>query len=60
VASARTSFHYSSAKAERELGWSHRSAEAMWLETIDGEIELLKRRTRRDLVSRLSPIEIVA
>jgi dihydroflavonol-4-reductase len=57
VASARTSFHYSSAKAERELGWSHRSAQAMWSEAFDGEFELLKRRTSRNLVSRLNPIE---
>lgn len=58
VNTGRISFHFSSAKAQCELGWSHRSAEAMWLETFDGEIELLKRRPRRDLVSRLSPVEI--
>lgn len=58
VQAARASFHYSSAKAERELGWHHRSAEAMWLGTIDGELQLLeRRRPKRDVVSRLNPVE---
>lgn len=57
VHAARTSFHYTSAKAQRELGWTYRSAEEMWLGTIDGELELLERRTKRGLVSRLNPLE---
>jgi dihydroflavonol-4-reductase len=57
VHAGRTSLHYTSAKAQRELGWRYRSAESMWLGTIDAEIELLNRRSRRDLVSRLNPLE---
>lgn len=49
---------YVSDKAEQELGWQHKNAEAMWLETIDGELELLAKRTKRDLVSRLKPVEL--
>jgi len=57
VQTARTSMYYTAAKAQRELGWTHRSAEAMWLGTIDAEVELLRRRSRLDLVSRLKPLE---
>jgi dihydroflavonol-4-reductase len=56
VQAARTSLHFSSAKARRELGFNSRSAEAMWLGAIDGELELLHRRTTKDLVSRLNPL----
>jgi dihydroflavonol-4-reductase len=55
VTASAGSLHYSGAKARRELGWTHRTAERMWLDTIDGEMELLRRRTRRDLRSRLRP-----
>ena len=40
-------------KAQRELAWTHCSAEAMWLQTLDGEIELGKRRGKRGLLERL-------
>jgi dihydroflavonol-4-reductase len=56
VQAGRTSMYFSSAKAERELGWAHRSAAAMWLDTLDAELELRTRRPRRDLVSRLNPM----
>jgi dihydroflavonol-4-reductase len=47
----------SSAKAQRELGWTYRPAKEMWLEIIDQELELLAQRKKRDLVSRLKPVE---
>ncbi len=58
VRGATASLYYSSEKAQRELGWSHRSAQEMWLTTIDSELELLARRKKRDLISRLKPVEI--
>lgn len=56
--SAAASTYYLSDKAKRELGWQHQSAKEMWFKTIDGELELLKRRQKRDLVSRLKPLEV--
>jgi dihydroflavonol-4-reductase len=53
-----TNFNYSSEKAKRELGWTHRSASEMWFNTIDGELELMLKRKRRTLTSLLNPIEI--
>ncbi len=58
VRGSTASLYYSSEKAQRELGWSHRSAQEMWLITMDGELELLARRKKRDLISRLKPVEI--
>ena len=57
VRAAAMSLYYKSDKAKQELGWHHLGAEEMWLKTIDGELELLKRRKKRDLVSRLRPID---
>ena len=57
VRAGSINLYYVSDKAEHELGWQHKNAEAMWLETIDGELELLVKRTKRDLVSRLKPLE---
>jgi hypothetical protein len=48
--------NYSSAKAQKELGWTYRSAKQMWLETIELERELMKKRQKRDFVSRIKPI----
>jgi dihydroflavonol-4-reductase len=50
----------SSAKAKRELGWTYRPAEQMWDDVIDGEIELLANRKKRDLLTRLKPVEMDA
>ena len=55
--SASVSLNYSGAKAQRELGWKCRPAREMWLGIIDRELELLARRKKRDLVSRLKPLE---
>ena len=55
--SANFSMNFSSAKAQRELGWTYLPAREMWLGIIDREIELLARRKKRDLVSRLNPVE---
>lgn len=55
IAEATISTNYSSAKAQRELGWSYRSARAMWLDTFAGEYALLAQRRRRGLLARLQP-----
>jgi hypothetical protein len=59
VRAASTNLYYSSEKAKRELGWTHRSAEAMWFATIDGELELLSRRKGQNLIQRLKPLDAV-
>ena len=55
--SASMYLNYSSAKAQRELGWVHRPARDMWQSIIDQELLLLANRKKRDLVSRLKPVE---
>jgi nucleoside-diphosphate-sugar epimerase len=57
--SASVSMNYSSEKAKRELGWTHLPAKEMWLGIIDRELELLAGRKKRDLVSRLNPVETI-
>jgi hypothetical protein len=57
ASAASISMAYSSLKAQRELGWTFRPAKEMWPEIIDGEIELLAGRKKRDLVSRLKPVD---
>jgi len=57
ASAASISMVYSSAKAQRELGWTYRPAKEMWLDTIDQELKLLAQRKKRDLVSRLKPME---
>ncbi len=58
VIGGSTNWYYTSQKAERELGWTHRSAETMWLETIDGELELLSKRRGQNLLQRLKPLDV--
>jgi len=36
-----------------------RSVEAIWLATIDGELELLSRRKGQNLIQRLKPLDAV-
>jgi len=55
--SANFSMNFSSAKAQRELGWTYVPAREMWPGIIDRELELLASRKKRDLVSRLKPVE---
>ncbi len=55
--SANVCLNYSGAKAQRELGWTHRPAKKMWLDIIDQELHLLAARKNRDLRSRLKPVE---
>lgn len=55
--SASVSLNFSSAKAQRELGWTYRPTKEMWLDIIDQELKLLASRQKRDLVSRLKPVE---
>jgi len=59
VVGGSTNWRYSSDKAKRELGWTHRSAEAMWNATIDGELEMLSRRKDQNLIQRLRPMDKV-
>lgn len=59
VTASSTNWNYSSAKAEKELGWRFRSAEEMWATTIDKEIKLLSKRKHQNLLQRLKPLEIV-
>jgi len=56
--SANFSMNFSSAKAQRELGWMYIPAREMWLGILDRELELLASRKKRDLVSRLKPVEM--
>lgn len=56
VVAGKVNLNYSGAKAVRELGWGFRGARQMWLDTLDGELELLRQRRRRDLVARLRPV----
>ncbi|OGO47516.1 MAG: hypothetical protein A2W37_12205 [Chloroflexi bacterium RBG_16_63_12] len=57
VEASSVSLNFSSAKAQRELGWTYRPAKEMWLGIIDQEFKLLASRQKRDLVSRLKPVE---
>jgi dihydroflavonol-4-reductase len=52
-----TDYHFSSQKAQRELGWTFRPFEKMWNEIADAEIELRKKRKKRDVVSMLKPFD---
>jgi dihydroflavonol-4-reductase len=57
VSATKVSLSFSSAKAQRELGWTYRPAREMWSEIIEQELKLLAGRQKRDLVSRLKPVE---
>jgi nucleoside-diphosphate-sugar epimerase len=53
------SINTSSQKAKDELAWTYRSAKQLWLDVIDAELELRKKRTKRDIRSMLKPIESI-
>src|SRR5258706_11766287 len=55
--SASVSMNYSSEKARRELGRTYLPSCEMWGGIIDREPELLAGRKKRDIVSRLKPVE---
>lgn len=57
VATCRSSYNFSSVKAQHELGWTYRPSKEMWQDIFDGEIELAASRQKRDIVSRLRPVE---
>lgn len=57
VEGSRVCFSCSSAKAQAELGWSYTPARAMWGAILDEESRLLAAREKRDIVSRLKPVE---
>jgi dihydroflavonol-4-reductase len=58
VRMSATNWNYSSEKAERELDWKYCSAETMWLNMLEAEIQLLARRKGQNLIQRLKPLEI--
>jgi dihydroflavonol-4-reductase len=60
VRAASAQLDYSSAKAQRELGWQHREPRQMWLEVLDRERELLAQRRERGQSwrERLRPLEV--
>jgi len=49
--------NFSSQKAQRELGWTHSPAAKMLSEIVDQEIDLKKKRKKRDLISMLKPMD---
>lgn len=57
TAAATVSLNFSSAKAQRELGWRYTPGREMWLRIIAEERALQNGRQRRNLVSRLKPVE---
>ena len=58
VLGSKVSLNFSSAKAQRELGWKYRPAKEMWLDIVDQELKLMTSRKKRDLVSRLKPVDM--
>ncbi len=50
---------FTSAKAQRELGWRYRPFEAMWHEIVEQERQLQARRRNGNLVARLRPLEFI-
>ena len=50
-------YNFSSQKAQRDLGWSFRLFKQLWNEIADAEIELCKKRKKRDIVSMLKPLD---
>lgn len=57
VSASRVSLNFSSAKAQRELGWMYRPGREVLLDIIDQELKLLASRQKRDWVSRQKPVE---
>ncbi len=57
VVASETNWYYVNEKAKRELGWTHRSAEAMQHATIEGELKLLSKRKDQNIVQRLKSFE---
>ena len=57
VEASSLSYNFSSAKAQRELGWTYRPAGEMWSSIIEEESKLLAGRQKRDLLSRLKPVQ---
>lgn len=57
VSGSRISLNFTSARAQRELGWTYRPAKEMWTDIVEQELKLLTSRKKRDLLSRLKPVE---
>jgi len=55
---ANAHLNNSSLKAQRELGWTHRPAHAMWQSIIADERQLQTKRKWWDMVGKLKPLEI--
>jgi hypothetical protein len=58
VSASKVSLSFSSAKAKRELGWTYRPPKELWQNIVDEELKLLAARKKRNLVSRLKPMEV--
>lgn len=54
---ADVNLRFSSAKAQRELGWAPKSGEAMWRDVLEKEIALMPHRKGQGILDRLRPIE---
>jgi dihydroflavonol-4-reductase len=57
VVASSICYNFSSLKAQRELGWSYRPEKEMWQDIIREEMSMLARRQKRDVLSRLKPME---
>ncbi len=57
VRAGSTNFRFSNEKARRELGWSPRPANEVWLATLARERNLAALRAKRNLSSRLRPLD---
>ena len=53
VMAGSESLNYSSAKAQRELGWTHKSAVKMWADVIDKELAYRAKNRDESLLFRL-------
>lgn len=49
-------FVFTSQKAKDQLGWTHRSAKQMWIDTFEGEIALRNQRKTNNPLILLNPI----
>ena len=59
VAMSSGSFCFSSAKAQRELGWKPLALSALWQRIFESETALLARRRGQPLLERLKPFDEV-
>ncbi len=56
VAGSASHYNFTSAKAQRELGWSYQRPRDLWSSIIAAENRLRETREKRNLVERLKPV----